>query len=307
MRSKARPLRIVAKRKLQDTHPRKSKLLPQPFHLRGNHAQIFRHKRQLQQLALHRLKKLRSRTLHPAAFLCRARAGGHFPERLEAAKVVQPHQVEQLERSANPLDPPAMPRRRRYIPAVKWIAPKLSGDAEVIRRNSGNYCGARVLVQSEQFGMRPNIRAVMRHVNRNIPHHANTQTFAARLEQLPLAVKLVLGELMHIHLEPKFFSPLLYRMIFSSANAWLPIRPHRIVKLGFAGHEQRIVLQPRRMLPAKRMERRALLPPAIGRECASRLAQESGLKPDDPSIIDALCRANASGRQVLRNQQPLPA
>src|SRR4030095_15758452 len=58
------------------------------------------------------------------------------PVRDEAAEVVEPRELDELEGAAEALDPPAEALRPRFPPAVGRVPPELAGEAVVVRRRA---------------------------------------------------------------------------------------------------------------------------------------------------------------------------
>src|ERR1700746_3779653 len=95
MRPEARPLWIVSESKLQQAHPRKAKLLAKTLHLGSNHAQVLGNKWQFFQFILQGQEEFGAGTLYPLASSRRQGAGRDLPVSLEAAEMIQSHEVEQ--------------------------------------------------------------------------------------------------------------------------------------------------------------------------------------------------------------------
>ena len=79
-----------------------------------------------------RAKQLEARRLDPLAVDRGLFLGGNRPIGLESAKVVEAHDVVELDGAANAIDPPAKSNsvcigRRKNVPAIKRIAPALAG------------------------------------------------------------------------------------------------------------------------------------------------------------------------------------
>src|SRR5205823_5338075 len=89
--------------------------------------------------------RLGSRPTHPAAALRRPVAPRHRPVGDEAAEVVQSRQVEELERPAEPVGPPAVPGRAMDGPVVEGIPPELTGRAECVGWDTGDGVAAEEL------------------------------------------------------------------------------------------------------------------------------------------------------------------
>src|SRR5207248_8840838 len=97
------------------------------------------------------------------------------PIRFKSTKVIEARHIEQLERGAKPIDPPPIAALRQQIPSINRISPELAGGTEIVRRHTRNRSGISILVQLKQLAMTPHIRAVMRHIDRDVPHNADAQ------------------------------------------------------------------------------------------------------------------------------------
>ena len=82
--------------------------------------------RERSELALGRPEELRPGAAAPAAGRRRRRAERYGPGGDEAAEMVDPRQVDELERAAEPLGPPAVPLCAVRRPAVERVAPQLA-------------------------------------------------------------------------------------------------------------------------------------------------------------------------------------
>src|SRR5512133_1733642 len=142
---------IVCKGELQHLHARKAELIAQRLNAAVDEAEIFDDDRQPSEGPLGRAKEVCAGALHPAAFYGGLFAGGNGPVGLEPAEMIQTDDVDLLQGCPETLDPPDIAVARQYIPAVKWISPKLTGRAEVVRRNARHERRAAVFVKPEQL------------------------------------------------------------------------------------------------------------------------------------------------------------
>src|SRR5271165_518089 len=120
--------------------------------------------------------------------------------------------------------------------------------------------------------MSPDIRAVMRNIDGNIPHETDTALLAIILELLPLLEEFELPILVLLHLRRQLFRPLGYRLRIPHANPRIPQSPHASVVRIFAGHEEGVVVEPGTGAFAKTVEGRALRARCVGKESLSRPA-----------------------------------
>src|ERR1700678_603312 len=136
--------------------------------------------------------------------------------------MIETHHVEQGERGSEAIDPPLVTRGGQQVPAINRISPKLSGSAEIIRRYAGNYRGAALIVEIEKFGMGPDVRAVVRNINRDVPHEADGALLAIFLERAPLPKKFELPILLAIQFRPQFRRQLVHSLQISPAKPRIP-------------------------------------------------------------------------------------
>src|SRR5436190_23156113 len=102
---------------------------------------------------------------------------------------------------ANPLNPPLVSLLGMSLPAIEWIAPALTRDAEIIRGDAGHDSGLPLMVQFKQLLVGPSIGTVMRDKNRQIAHQPHIPLVGIFLECPPLSVKLKLQEFLEVDVE----------------------------------------------------------------------------------------------------------
>src|SRR3984885_10657244 len=180
---------FVAESELQHRHSRDFEPLAQGMHGGSNVAQILREERQPAQGLAQFVKQVVARTIHPAPVDGRGIASRNLPKLIEAAKMVEPDVVAVLGRPAQALNPPLIASRLHHIPAVKGIAPTLSGLAEEIRRHAGNYVRLKVLIQTEYIAVGPYVGAVVIHKKRHVAHDTDLALGAITPQRLPLLVE----------------------------------------------------------------------------------------------------------------------
>src|SRR5204862_7278333 len=115
-----------------------AELVAEPEHGRRDVAEVFRDQLQLPQLGLGGAERLRPRTAAPAAVPCRFVALRDRPVGDEAAEVVDPRRIDELERAPEPLDPPAVALDTVRVPVVERVAPVLAGASERVGRRAGD-------------------------------------------------------------------------------------------------------------------------------------------------------------------------
>src|SRR5579872_945676 len=198
-----------------------------------------------------------------------------------------------------------MPGSLRHIPAIQWISPQLASRAEVIRGHARKGCRTRMIVQTKQFLMGPNICAVMRNINRDVSHHPHSTAFAVIFKLLPLAEELVLSEFVYVDLRGQVFSPSVKNPLVSLSEFAPPLRPNRVLVEAFAGHKQRVILQPARIDAAKLFERRTLRRRGVRKKALSAFLEQTQLDLDNASKLHMIVRQANPGLQILRRQESL--
>src|SRR4029079_6256745 len=81
-------------------------------------------------------------------------------------------------------------------PVVERIAPALSGRAEIVRRYSGDDRRVTRGVELEEVAMRPDVRRVVRHVDRHVAENRDAALSGGFAQLLPLASEDELHETM---------------------------------------------------------------------------------------------------------------
>ena len=223
--------------------------------------------------------------------------------------MIEAHHIEKRERATEALDPPLVSAGRQQVPAINRIPPKLSGGAEIIRRHAGDYGGTALIVEIEQLGMSPDVRAVVRNIDRDVTHETDAALLAIGLETLPLLEEFELPILEGLQFGRQFFRPLAHRMRVSFAYLRIPGGPHCAVVRIFAGHEERVVVEPRTGALAKAVEGRTIGAGTVGKENLRRPAQSRHLEFDHRSIVDEVFgkRRRLSQSQVRLFEQALIA
>ena len=98
----------TAERPVQHDHAGEAELVAQRVDRRRDHAEVLRDELQVAELALQCREQLSSGGAAPAAALRSLVLLGNGPVRHEAAEVVDPREVDELEDTAEPLHPPAV-------------------------------------------------------------------------------------------------------------------------------------------------------------------------------------------------------
>ena len=131
-------LAVGVERKFHYPHTGQSGILQQLLDFRRQIAQILGDKACPVEPAGQHPHKAHSRALTPTAVLCGLVAVGHGPVALHPAEVVDAQHVEELRRTLDPADPPAVAVRLHALPVVQGIPPELSVRREGIGRDTGD-------------------------------------------------------------------------------------------------------------------------------------------------------------------------
>ncbi len=159
----------------------------QPLDRRGDHAEVLGDQRQRAPSSRRGGVEQRAARARAASDPPRrvARVRGHRPVGDEAAEVVDPRQVEELERAPQPLDPPAIAAPLQRRPVVQRVAPQLALVGVGVRAARR----PRTPV-AEQLGVRAVVGAVRRDVDRRRRRYSRTPRSAAYARSAdPLALE----------------------------------------------------------------------------------------------------------------------
>src|SRR5260370_687793 len=125
--------------------------------------------------------------IHPSAIDCCRFISGNFPELGKPAEVVEADEVASLRGPAQALHPQAIAGCAHGLPVVEWIAPALSGGAEIIGRDARDDFRLKVIFfQPEQVAVRPYIGAVVIHENGDVADDTNGLFRAVVTQRVPL-------------------------------------------------------------------------------------------------------------------------
>src|SRR5512133_1305571 len=117
----------IPEAELHDTHAWNLEALAEGSHVFGDHAEIFRDKRQIAELAPENREQVVARTRHPAAVHSGRLTGRGLPISLESTEVVEADVIAKHQRPADPLHPPVIAAVAECVPLVERIAPALPG------------------------------------------------------------------------------------------------------------------------------------------------------------------------------------
>ena len=150
--------------------------------------------------------------------------------------------------------PPVKAGLAMVIPAIKRVAPQLAGSGEAIRRTACHSNRIALVIQLEQLRMRPYISTVHGNINRNIAYNLNALAVGIVFQVLPLAVKLVLQELLELNIKVKLVSVMLNSVAIAELDILRPLVPALAAEEILQCHEQGIVFQPPGILIDKTMK-----------------------------------------------------
>ena len=164
---------------------------------------------------------------------------------VKAAEVVDARDVVELGGRGDAVDPPLVAGGLQVLPVVEGVAPELAGGGEVVRRAAGDAHGAALLVQPEDLGIGPGVRAVHGDVDRDVAKELDAKGVDVAAELLPLLVEEVLQELVEAHVLVQFLAVVADALGVAQADALvLPLGPGAHAEGLLDRHVERIVLQP---------------------------------------------------------------
>ena len=216
---------FVSETKLQNGHSRNLQPVPQGVDLRSDVAQVFSKERQAAQRLAELQEEVVARPIHPATVHSRGIRRGNFPELVESPEVIEADVVTVLRRPAQPLNPPFVAARLHHIPAVERISPALSGLAEKIGRHACHDFRLKILVQPEQFAVRPNVGAVVVHEDCDVAHHTDRALGAVTPQGPPLFVESELQRASDLDVGRQFLTSLVQRSRLSVGQIPRPMIP----------------------------------------------------------------------------------
>ena len=182
-RGPVRVVRVVVEAELEHVHPGQPELVAQPHHRRGDHPEVLGHDRKPAELGDDGVEQLAPGPWPPDALSGRRGAGRHGPVRDEAAEVVDAGQVDELERAAEALDPPAVAGRAQRRPVVERVAPELALVGERVRRHACDHVVEEELRPGEMVG------AALGDVDRQVADDSDAALVRVPPQRAPLALE----------------------------------------------------------------------------------------------------------------------
>ena len=255
-------------------------------------------------------KKAAPGPLHPPPVDRGLRVPRHLPVRLEAAEVVEPHEVDEREHGAEAVDPPGVAGARERVPAVERVAPELAGGAEVVGRDAGLEGRPAVGGEVEELRVRPDVGAVVGDEDRDVAHDADAALAGLPPDVRPLLEEEPLLELDLAHLARELASRPLERLRVAVHERAVPGAPGRPAVRVLEGHEQGEVVEPGRLLVREGLEglaarrRRLLLEGGEGlrQERPLELDHRARSRPPAPGSRAAFFRSAAASRPSSRRR-----
>ena len=263
-------------------------------------AQIFRNEIQMGQGLLDGTDEGKAGTFDPAAVSGGLVTGRHSPVAFEATEMIEANHIIHLGGSGKTLDPPKIAGIRHLLPVVNGIAPELAVFRKGIGGTASHHLGTAVFIQLEQLRRRPYIGGIQRHVNGHITDDADTLFVGVSAEGLPLAVKLILQEILEEHVLFQFFLLFFQSLGFVVLQFLRPIQPGFTAHLAFQSHEDGVIRQPGFVFLYKDFKS------GIGNKAAAGNFQHLGALVVYPAEIHPVgLLAPGNGGNFLLLQQPL--
>ena len=232
------------KGKLQHLHARIAGLRQHPVHALRQKSQILRNNIHLSKLFLQPPEQLHPRPLLPVAVLCRSVSVGYGIIGFKAPEMIDPHHVIELKAMAYPLDPPLISGLPVILPPIQGIAPELACGRKPVRRTARHAFRLLLFIKLKQLRRRPGIRAVRRHIDRQIADHADSLLIRIVLQLLPLAAELILLKTVKTQLLLQLPPRRLQSIRLPVAQALRPLIPAGVSLTVLDSHIKAVIFQP---------------------------------------------------------------
>src|SRR5215468_2706255 len=127
-------------------------------------------------------KETVARAFAPCSLYGRRRIGWDDVVAFETAKMVQAHDIHELQDGSQPCNPPRIARVSHNVPAVHRVSPPLSCYTKIVWWDTSDLRGLTRVIQGEQSEMPPDISTIVCHIDGEIANQTNA-TFMAVLFQ----------------------------------------------------------------------------------------------------------------------------
>src|SRR5207253_8378568 len=129
------PYTTLFRSELQHLHTRKARSTEQCAHFVRYQPEVFGdHRRVAAECRANGVEHRVAGSAHPIAAHGGRRVSRHLPGSLEATKMVDANEVDQLQKVAEPVDPPSVPIVSHRAPVVERVTPQLACGAEIVWR-----------------------------------------------------------------------------------------------------------------------------------------------------------------------------
>ena len=156
---------LAVESELKDFHSGEAGAFHKSAHLIGDNSKVLGDDSAVE---VKPVEDFRADALHPPADFCGRCTIRHGVVAFKRAEVVDADFVEELQLMQQSVMPPHKAVRLLFFPVVQRIAPQLPVGGEVIGRHAGDLFRAHIFVEPEYFGVRPDVRAVVRDVDGDI-------------------------------------------------------------------------------------------------------------------------------------------
>ena len=229
---------IEVEREMQDFHAWEVAVVAELLDLVRDDAEVFRHDGQVADCRLDGVEERLARARHPAAVDGRLRLAVDFPVRLEAAEMVDAHDIDELVELAEARNPPGVVLFLHGLPVILRVAPELARRAEVIGRNPRDGLGRAVGVQVKELLMAPDVGAVARDENRHVAEDADALLLRVVMEPRPLRIKQELQEFLEADMLFETVRKLRERLFLAALDGVRPFRPFLMFEVILRSHEE---------------------------------------------------------------------
>src|SRR5512132_4228088 len=164
--------------------PRKAEPVAEPVDVGCDQAEVLRDHRQRPELLLGRPEDGGAGTATPRP-VRRLLSGRDRPEPGEAAEVIDPEDVDEVEHAAHPLRPPVVAARSERLPVVERVAPVLPAAIELV----GGRAGDEFVDGQEQIRVTQVVATALGDVDRHVADDPDPALARVGAQLLPLALE----------------------------------------------------------------------------------------------------------------------